>query len=90
MGHGLNVRPARHDVVIALGSVGDKAGGTVFYPVGGVSEMSAAAAAKGIKRAIAEQAVEAVTVGSGVAGEILAFCVGEKAEMLVLIHNRLL
>ena len=82
------LRPARHDVVIPLWVVGNKAGGAVLYPIGGVSEMSAAPTAKGVEGAVAEQAIEILRIGTGVAGEIFAVEVAE--ETVIMIHSMLL
>ena len=90
LGHGRQLGPVFQNGVIALGTVGEQAGGTVLNALRRIGELPAAFAAKGVEGAVAEQTVELFRVGTGMTGEIFTLCVGEKAIMLCLIHSMLL
>ena len=73
----------RCNAVIALRRVGDETGTAVLDAVFGIGEAAAAVAAEGIEGAVTEQAVEPLRVGSGVAGKVFAFAVGEKTGAVI-------
>ena len=70
------------DFIITLRTMGKQAAGTVLDAAFRVGKFPAALLAQGIKRAVAEQTVEAVGVGRGVTGEKLTFPVLVKGVFL--------
>lgn len=67
--------------------MGKQAGRAVLYSFFGIGEIASAGAAKAVQRAITEQAVEGIGIGTGVAGEILTIPVLEK---IIVCHKSLL
>ena len=74
----------RADIIVALGSMGQKTGRAILDAVVQIAEIASTVFPKGIEGAVAEDAGEGLRVGVLVAGEVFA---GFVLEEVVIGHN---
>ena len=77
-----------HDLSVILPTVGPQAIGTILDAAGQIGKTAAAFVAQGVEGAITEQAVEALPIRAGMAGEIFTFPVLKKIVMAHFISSR--
>ena len=82
------IRPSCQDSVVSIGAMGKQTGGAVLDPVGSIGKLPRAFVTQSVEGAIAEQAVEILGIGAGVAGKI--FAVGITEETMTMVHSMLL